>query len=250
MTDTTGDIEPELERVLPDAGADLLPELRDALDTNHWYGDLSLRVHDALAGRRHDGAAAAAAGVELLHAYCRVRGQLLVQLSDDIAHSLTADPTRTLLATDHLYAAAYAAFAHANAPTTLFTTAIDTSQRITTAFTARYTDQAQSMTEPGDLVDGTTGALGEAAAVAGAVLADATGAQRDAARTLGRGLGALESVRRADESEPRDRPVTLPNVDETQLNEYADRRRADVSRALDTLESSVDVRALQELVPE
>jgi len=247
MTDTTVDIERELDRVLPAEATELLPDLRESLDADHWYGELTLRVHDTLANTSHAGAPTAAAGVECLRAHVRLRGRVLVQLHDDVAHSFTADPTRALLASDHLYAAAYDALSRSDGPITLFDTVTSVSQRITSAFGARYTDDSRTVADPRSLVDDTTGALGEAAATVGAVLADATTAQREAAGVLGRGLGALKAIRRASDSEPGDRHVVLPDVDESRLDSYADDRRADVERALDDLESTGDVGALRAL---
>ncbi|GAA0654476.1 polyprenyl synthetase [Salarchaeum japonicum] len=249
MTDITGDIERELDRTLPTDDA-LLAGLREPLDTDHWYGELSLHVHDALADARHDGAPAAAAGVECLRAYARLRGRVLVQLNDDVAHSFTADPTRALLASDHLYAAAYAALGRSGGPAELFGAVTRVSQRIAAAFSARYTEDSRDVPDPGSLVDDTTGALGEAAATVGAILADATPAQRDAASALGRGLGALESIRRTDDTAPGDRHVVLPDVDESRLDAYAETRRGDVRRALTDLAADADVSALRALVPE
>ncbi|GGM77101.1 hypothetical protein J2752_002948 [Halarchaeum rubridurum] len=249
MTDTTGDIERELERVLPEAGTEHQPDIGEPFAADYWYGELSLHVHDTLADTHHDGAATAAAGVECLRAYIRLRGQLLVQLHDDVAHSFTADPTHTLLASDQLYAAAYAALARSGGPVSLFDAVTCTSQCITGALSTHYTDP-ETASSPESLVDDTMGALGEAAATIGAILADVTDDQHESVRLLGRGLGALEFIRRTDDLEPQDRHVVFPNIDEPRLDTYADNRRVDVLDALDDLDDTVDVYDLRALVPE
>jgi len=249
MIDTTGDIERELERVVSEAGTEHQPDIWESFAADYWYGELLLHVHDTLADTHLNGAATAAAGVECLRAYIRLRGRLLVQLHDDVAHSFTADPTHMLLASDQLYAAAYASLGRSGGPVSLFDAVTCTSQRITGALSTHYTDP-ETASSPRSLVDDTMGALGEAAATIGAILANATDAQHESVRLLGRGLGALEFIRRTDDLEPQDRHVVFPNVDESGLDAYADNRRVDVLDALDDLDDTVDVRDLRTLIPD
>ncbi|WP_201292957.1 polyprenyl synthetase [Halobacterium bonnevillei] len=246
-------IDRHIERVLSDTDEVGLPLVRDVLpeSSDRWYGLLVVAVYESLADSRDtEIVLPAAAAIELLRGYVRLRSRLLVRLADNHAHSLTTDRTSSLLAGDYLYTAAFSALPTLSDTPSGDCFAVLTSvlETITDAFARTYaaaesTDHDQAM-----LVDDTAGSLGEGAALLGAVLAGIEGPNRRDVARFGRGLSTARQSARILDADPSEAIVVPPRFDETQLRALADRRRDDANRALDALPETVDVARLRAFV--
>lgn len=239
-----------IEAALDSDPRDGLATAREIMDERdeRWYGLLLALSYDAVAEPPDvEPVVPAAAAIELLGGYCRLRGELLVQFDDTIAHSVTRDPTAALLAGDYLHSAAYSTLGAVDHPLLgdCFETLTTVSGRIVEAFGARYTRSVPPTTGHGSSVDETAGTLGEGAAVIGATLAGVDDALRDTFATLGRGLATSRQIRRALDPEATTLPVVPPDHDEQRLRQHARRRRGDTDRALADLASKAAVESLR-----
>jgi hypothetical protein len=243
-------IDRHIERVLSDTDEVGLPLVRDVLfeSSDRWYGLLVVAVYDSLADSRGtETVLPAAAAIELLRGSVRLRSRLLVRLADNHAHSLTADRTSSLLASDYLYTAAFSALPTLSDTPSGDCFAVLTSvlETITDAFARTYaaaesTDHDQAM-----LVDDTAGSLGEGAALLGAVLAGIEDPNRRDVARFGRGLSTARQSARILDADPSEAMVVPPRFDPAQFRTLAERRRDDANRALDALPETVDVTRLR-----
>lgn len=241
-------IDRRLEAVVESADAAGLPAVATVLAEcdDRWYGRLLLRSYESTAGSPPEAALSAAAAVELLRGYCRLRSRLLDRGDADDARAGPPAPTASLLAGDFLFTAAYSELDGADhvrgrAP---FETLVDVSQTVVEALAARSVGPTSPESELAP-IDGTAGALGEGAAVVGARLAGVDGRWRDHFATLGHGLAVGRAVQRALDPDA-DGFHLVPDPDERRLRRYADRRLAAADDALDEL-SAIDVARLRPL---
>lgn len=252
LADCGAKIDRRLEAAFEPLDGARIPVARATMegDDDRWYGELLVRANASVTGSVDDGSVLpAAAAVELLGGYCRLRSELLVELADDAANSVPPDPSRALLAGDYLYSAAYAALGDVDDPArgACFETLTRVSSRIVATFGR---SSGQSMAAQADfrtLVDGTAGTLGEGAALLGATLAGVDDAHRDGFATLGRGLGTARQLRRTLASEPGSVRIPAPRSDDPTLRRHAERRVAEAEDALRELSAVADVTRLRPL---
>lgn len=243
-------IDRQLENMLGDADEIRLPLVGEVLrePRDRWYGQLAVTAYASLSeGPDLETVLPAAAGVELLRGYVRLRSRLLVTLTGKWAHSLTLEPTPALLAGDYLYSAAFASLRSApDAPSSdcfeLLTTVLET---ITEAFARAYAPAGSADYDPTTFFDETAGSLGKGAAVLGATLAGVDDSNRQHFARLGRGLSTARQVDRVLEADPKDAMVVPPALDESHLRTHVQRRQDDVDQALDALSETVDVTGLR-----
>ncbi|RDI72499.1 hypothetical protein [Halopelagius longus] len=242
------EIDARLEAVLSAADEQGLPAVRETMEgpTDRWYGRLVAWSYDSLVGDPDpETAYPAAAATELLYGYCRLRSELLVQLTDAKAHSLTRDETATLLAGDYLRTSAHSLLRSVAHPdiadcADAFADVLDS---VTDAFVAAYGRPAPSDPDLPPFFEKTVGSVGAGAAAVGATLAGADDARRDAFARVGRGFSTARRIERVLDSDPGTFEVVPPAVDEAELREYANRRRNEAREALEELSAPADVRA-------
>jgi geranylgeranyl pyrophosphate synthase len=233
---------------------------------DRWYGQLLALTHDALApaeaeaGPGPDASAAepaasseaeavmtASTAVELLHGYCRLRGELFVELGADVANSLPSNPSPHLLAGDYLNSAAYAVLGSVDHPR--LGDAVDSlfsvSESVACAFDARHGDATDSS---GSFFEETAGSLGGGAAVIGATLAGAEDSTRDQFATLGRGFSTARQIQRQLDPETDTHSLAPLDPDPAQLRELGTRRLEAATRVLDDLAATGDVGPLRAFV--
>ncbi|WP_408960376.1 polyprenyl synthetase [Natrinema sp. 74] len=245
-------IDARLEAVLPATGEDGLAVAREVIEEpdDRWYGLLVTETCDSMADTGDvEAPLSAAVAIELLRGYFRLRSELLVQLADERAHSLTRDPTTALLAGDYLYSAAYRSLG-SSAHTDLaecFETVTSVLTTITEAFTTLSVEPAAT-SPPRSFFDETAGSIGEGAAALGAVLAGADGAQRDTVAQLGRGFSTAREIDQFLDPENGTTEVVSPIVNEQRFREHARQKRDDARQALQTLSARVDAEPLRTLV--
>lgn len=189
----------------------------------------------------------AATAVELLRGYCRLRGELLVQLENDAVHSPSRAPSASLLAGDYLNSAAYAELGsvdHARLGAA-FETLLSLSESLACAFDAGY---PRSVEDHCSFLDETAGSLGEGAAAIGARFAGADESTRERLATVGRESSTARQIQRRLDSESAALPDAPRDVDEHQLRQHAERRVDAAARALDELAPAADVEALRAFV--
>ncbi|WP_435101435.1 polyprenyl synthetase [Halarchaeum sp. P4] len=249
------DIDAELVRVLGDADTRGVDVAREAVEepADRWYGQVVGATYAALADSpADDTVVAAAATVELLRGYIRIRSQLLTQLSDERPHSLTADPEIVLLAGDYLYTTAFSTLGSNPHPrcgenVAALSSAFET---ITDAFSRSTSDTAPSDDQVLAFLDRTLGSLGATATRLGASLAADDSVPRADVATLGRALGTAHGAQRLRTADPGSAAVVSPAMDESALREYAETQREKAMDALDALPGSVGVATLHPLVAE
>lgn len=258
MTDehTLGDgragIERRLERALDSTAGKDDEVARAAVEQtdDRWYGRVLIRtvrsVTDAI---DTDPVLTSAAAIELLRTYCRLRIELLVPATDDVAQSPSRDPTSTLLAADHLQATAYSVLGAIDHPRVgaCFETLTSVSKGVVEGFAAGY---VRSPPAPGgrSSVGEVAGTLGEGATVVGATLAGVDGAHVAQFATLGRELGRSRRARRLLDSDDAAPPPIRPDPDENALRRDVDHSLTAVDDALDALSPVADVHRLRPLV--
>ncbi|WP_135820155.1 polyprenyl synthetase [Halostella litorea] len=210
---------------------------------DRWYGRLAIRSHAAAAGAdgpdpgpAPDAARSAAAAVELLRGYCRVRGELLCRVEDDAS---PADVRSALLAGDVLYAAAYSSLGRLDAGSAdaCFEPLVAASETVVETFAASHARPTTA--DRRDLFDGTAGALGRGAAAIGAALAGADADRRDRFAALGHDLGTARGIRSALGPDLSAVPAA-PEADERALRRHAANRLAEATRACRDLPPAVD----------
>jgi len=241
-------IERHFEQVLSSADEANLTLVRDVLEEtpDRWYGQLVVSAYDSLSGRQdREAALPAAAAVELLRGYVRLRSRLFVTLTDDHAHSLTLDPTAALLAGDYLYTAAFSSLRSApnSTPGDCFGVLTSCLETITEAFACTYTPPES--TEYATVLGETAGSLGAGAAGLGAALAGGDGPTRRHCERLGRGLSTAKQVNHVLDTDPSDAIVVPATFDEAQFRRHAKQGRDEAARALDTMPEAVDVTRLR-----
>lgn len=254
MTDTDPVHPPKIERhfeqVLSNADKINPPLVRDVLQESpdRWYGQLVVSVYDSLSDRQdREAVLPAAAAIELLRGYVRLRSRLLVTLTDKHAHSITLDPTAALLAGDYLYTAAFSSLRSVPDPSSgdcfkILATVLET---ITEAFAHTYTPTESIDYDQAMFLDDTAGSLGEGATALGATLADIEKPVGQHYERLGRGLSTARQINYVLDTDPTEAMVVPPTFDASQFRMYAEQRRDDAIQALDTLSGIVDVTRLR-----
>lgn len=247
-------IESRVERTLSSRTDRQVPIANEAVMDceDRWFGRLLVASHGALSDDvDHEAVLPAAAAVELLRGYSRIRLELLAQLADDVAHSLTLDPTSALLAGDFLFSLAYSELSEAAAGRTEagFDALADVSRSIAETFASNYDASATPTARCRKLITGTAGPLGAGAAAIGAVLAGVDDSHRDRFATAGRGFGVSRQMRRTLDADAKSASIAVPlHVDEAELREYARRQRAEADQALRRLPAHVDTSRLRTLL--
>jgi hypothetical protein len=246
-------IDRHLESVLSDTDDAGLPLVHEVVDepSDRWYGQLVVNAYVSVTDISDpETVLPAAAGIELLRAYVRLRSRLLVKLADNYAYSFTLDPTSALLAGDYLYTAAFSSLGSVpDTPSSdcfqILTSVLET---ITDAFARTYTPAGSADYDQAVFLDETAGSLGEGAAALGATLAGLDEPNRRHFERLGRRLSTARQIDRILDAPPREALVVLPEFDEAQLQTHAERRREDADQALDALSKTVDVTCLRTVV--
>lgn len=243
-------IERHLEQVLSDADEASLPLVRDVLQESpdRWYGQLVVSVYDSMSDRQdREVVLPAAAAIELLRGYARLRSRLLVVITDKHAHSLTLDPTAALLAGDYLYTAAFSSLRSVpdSSPGNCFEVLTEVLETITETFVHTYTPTESTEYGQGTVLDEMAGSLGEGAAALGATLAGIDDPTCQHCERLGRGLSTARQISYVLDTDPSDALVVPPTFDESEFRMYAERGRDDAAQALDRLSESVDVTSLR-----
>lgn len=208
---------------------------------DRWYGQVLARSYAAVAGRMStDPVGSAAAAVEFLRGYCRLRNELLVQTGETTPHSFTREPTPALLAGDYLYSLAFSTLTDVDHSSTevCYDRLADTSERLIETLASRHA--APSSADHCTLVDGTVGSLGECAAVVGATLAGVDRGQRDHFASLGRSLSTASRIRRSLESDGESDEMPPPRADAERLRRHASRHATLASGALGPVEPVVE----------
>ncbi|ELZ69328.1 hypothetical protein C457_09354 [Haloferax prahovense DSM 18310] len=211
-----------------------------------WYANLLADTVDTVSETDDavDASSVRAAGsaVELLWGYYRVRGRLLVQLSDARAHSLTMDSTAALLAGDYLHAAAYSSISSVSSSHlgSCVERLNEAARGLVGTFRSAERAPVRTEAEVVSYCEDTAGRLGETASALGSMLADADEPQRRLLGRVGREASVARQLRRICESDPAATAVSPPECDESLLRERAARRRDDALDALRELPGSVD----------
>lgn len=244
-------IDRRVDSVVASAADAGIPLARSAVEVapDRWYGRLLVACADAgPASVDADASVPAAAAIELLRGYYRLRSELLgaVGADDDDRSPAREDPTEPLLAGDVLFSLAYSTLAEVDHSATdaCFATLVRTSRAIVESFAAIDGERPASPAARRDLLDGTAGALGRGAAVLGATLAGVEGDRREAFATLGRGLGVARVERRALDGEGQLLHPALDASDDA-LRRHVARRLAEADRARREVAGSVDARPIR-----
>jgi len=252
-TDVTSAIDAHLETAVASAVDAGIPLAASAVEAapDRWYGRLLVACADGgPASPDRAVAVPAAAAIELLRAYCRLRRELLgaVAVGDD--RSFTGeDSTAPLLAGDALFSLSYSTLADVDGPATdaCFATLARTSRAIVESFASVDDPRSVSPADRRELLDGTAGALGRGAAVMGAVLRGAEGDRREGYATLGRALCVARDGRRALDGDGQT-PRTSHDAPDDALRRFVTRRLAEADRAWHEIDGSEDARPLRPFV--
>jgi len=254
MTDTDplpeSRIERHIDQMLDDADEARFPLVRDVLyeSPDRWYGQLVVAVYDSLAERQnHEAVLPAAAAIEFLRGYVRLRNQLLVALTEKHAHSFTRDTTPALLAGDYLYTAAFSLLGSVpDSPSgdrfEILTTTLET---ITDRFARTYIPAESASCDQVGFFDDTVGSLGRGAAVLGSTLAGFDESARRHYERLGHGLSTARQIGHVLDGESNCAMVVPPTFDESKFRMYEKQRRNDAEQALNTLSETGDVTRLR-----
>lgn len=245
-------IDDRLEAALPPAGGSPLAPAREVVlqAEDRRYGRLlvaSYESYGSLPGSHvPEPILNAAAAVELLRGYCRLRERLLSQ-GDHVSPS-DRGPMADLLAADYLYTAAYSSLVEIEADgleicVEAFTDALDT---IIETFEAAHTRPSPALDHVA-YVDGTAGVLARGAAVIGTTLAGVDDASRDRFANYGCGLATAYRIRLILTS---DDGTAYPSADapDDRLHRHAIRRFGDADRALERLPAGADTDPLHTLL--
>jgi geranylgeranyl pyrophosphate synthase len=247
-------IDTQLERVLTHTKGDGLDLAREVIDEpdDRWYGKLVINSYVSLTGTPGgggDNVLSAAAAIELLRGYVRLRSQLLIQHTDERVHSLTLDHSSALLAGDYLHTAAFTALSSNLHPTleNCIEILADVSETITETFALSYASAASSEPDPRLILDGTAGSIGKSAALLGATMANIESTHRKDVASVGRGFSTTRQIRRLFDAEPPKAMIVPLALDEVPLQEHAERRRSEAEQALKALSGAADVATLRTL---
>ena len=192
-------VERRIDAAFDQASGATLPAARAAVTDaeDRLHGGILVRSHESLSGGAdRSTVVAAAAAVELLWGYCRLRTELLAR-SPDASDDSPDDATPALLAGDFLYSAAHAALGEADDPAAVacFETVTTVSKRVVEALSAAAT--ASPPERQRIVAEEAVGALGAGSALLGATLADCPGPYEDSFETLGSALAAARWAREA-----------------------------------------------------
>ncbi|WP_167837401.1 polyprenyl synthetase family protein [Halosimplex halophilum] len=243
-------VEARLEAGLSGPDGDAPALAREAVDAadDRWYGRLVGGAYRSLAdGPDPDRVVPAAAAVELLRGYCRIRRDLLVQFADRCPHSSTRDEVAALLAGDHLAAAAYSTLTAVDDPAVgdCVGPFADAFEALTGALATTFAEPVGPALDPVASIERTAGRIGECAAVLGGRLAGAGDRRLDGLTRAGRCFAAARAARAARERDGRSAAVAAPELPAERLDDYAARRRTDGYRALGDLPPTVDASPLR-----
>lgn len=245
-------IDERLEAALPPAGGSPLAPAREVMlrAEDRRYGRLlvaSYRSYGSLPGARvPEPIPSAAAAVELLRGYCRLRERLLNRV-DGVSPSDRA-PMADLLAADYLYTAAYSSLVGVDDDgltvcVGMFTDVLNT---IVETFDAAYARPSPAI-DHATYVDGTAGALGWGAAGIGATLAGADDAPRSRFADYGRGFATAYRIRLILASDDGTAYPSAATPDD-RLRRYAIGHFGDAEEALERLSAGVDTDPLRTLL--
>lgn len=247
-------LETRLESAARSLGGSGTALSRDAVERSddRWYGELVARSYltvNETSSHDVERVVPAAAAIELLRGYCRLRCDLCNRAAAETAHSSTRDTTAALLAGDHLYSSAYSSLdaVEHNRLNDCYEVMTDVSGTIVEAFGAAY-DRSPSSADNATFVDETAGALGRGATVLGATLADGGPDSRDRVAVLGRGYSTARGIRRLLDADASLAPASPPDLREDRLRRHAAQRRDEADRALASLSGDVDAEPLRSLV--
>lgn len=243
-----------LETSLESADSDYLEPAVTAVRErdDRWYGRLAVRSYESAADpeERDIGAVLlGATAVELLREYCRLRSELIVQLTDEVAHSLNREPVPTLLSGDYLHTSAHSMCLTVDSRhcSDCFQTLTTVTKGFAEAFSVTRAGPIPSISEYESFIDETAGSLGAAAAGIGATLADVDDSQRKQFESFGRDVGVVRQLRRTLDSKARTVYVAPSLPDEEQLRHLAEQRLEAAKRTLDTRPLS-ELELLSELI--
>lgn len=239
-------IERYLEPVRNNADEASLPLVGEVLQKSpdRWYGQLVVSVYDSLSDRQDPEAVLpAAAAIELLRGYVRLRSRLFVSLTDEHAHPLTNDLTEALLAGDYLYTAAFSSLSTGpNSPSgDCFEILTWVHETITEAFVCTYTSAGSKDPDSAKFLEDTAGSLGAAAAAIGATVAGLDEQTCRDYEQLGRGLSTARQINYILGKDPNKAMVVPPTFDETHFRFHADRWQDEANQALESLSESADM---------
>ncbi|MFC6825783.1 polyprenyl synthetase [Halopelagius fulvigenes] len=232
------------------AGVTLVRRTLEELD-DRWYGKFVVGVYGSLADAPDiEAVIPAATAIELLRGYCRLRSELLVQVTDERAHSLSHDESTALLAGDYLYTSAYSLLDSLGYPALGACSEIltDVLMDVTAAFVTGYRQQSPSKLDSTAFFDATTGTIGEGAALLGATLARAEENKYESIARVGRGYSTSRQIRRILGADPGLFKVVPRLIDESKLQTHADFWRENAEVALCDLSTTTDVTPLRLLV--
>jgi len=243
-------IDHHLESVLSDADEAGLSLVREVLHEpgDRWYGQLVVNTYVSVTDTGDpETVIPAAAGVELLRAYVRLRSRLLVTFADKHTHSFTLDPTSALLAGDYLYSAAFSSLGSVpDTPSSdCFEILTSVLESITQAFARAYTPAGSADCDQAVFLDETAGSLGEGATVLGATLAGLDESNQQYFEQLGQGLSTARQIDCILDGIQSEALIVLPELDESQLQAHTERRRDDANQAFDVLSETFDVASLR-----
>jgi geranylgeranyl pyrophosphate synthase len=251
LLERRGEIDRRLETALERADEHSVALAASTVDAcpDRWYGQLVALSHAAIADKpASDAILSASAAVELLRGYCRLRTELLIQLADNRAHSLTGDPANALLAGDYLNSAAYTALAEAGNHhlEDALQALIAVSESLVDAFDAKYVRSVDDHS----FLDDTVGSIGEGAAVIGITLAGGDTTRKEDFATLGRGFSTAYQIRRILNADSDGAVPTIapPRFDTAALRQHGARHFREATHALGRLSDSADVEPLRNFV--
>lgn len=240
IEDVRTEIDDRLATIFDAGGGDVLrataPDPSDRED--RWYGRFLVVASGAVADEFDPEAAlAGATAIELLWEYYRLRSELLGRVIEGVAHSLNREPTDALLTGDYVFASAFATLdgVEGRENGEWFDALTTTSRRVIEALWRAHRRERLSPEEVCAYVDGTAGALGEAAGSLAASVAMAEPADRQRLATLGQGLGIVRRIDHLLDANERAGPVTPSALEADPLVAHRDRYLAAATDAIDAL---------------
>lgn len=255
LPDWEAEIDRRLEDTLASDSDARIPIARDAVTDceDRWFGQLVVRSYaDAADSVDPESILPAATTIELLRGYCRLRNELLAQVADDVAHSLTRDPTAALLAGDFLFSAAFTELRELEVvPTeTCYEVLTDVSRSLVEAFASQYDEPMSPADRYCALIDDSIGALGSGAAVIGASAADIDPTQHDHFAAVGRSLSVSRQIRETIGRDVQSAHVDVPELDEKRLRAHARQQLSEAEQALQMLSADIEMSRIRPLFDE